>query len=70
VSVRVEGDTLLVDHPGAERQDWDIRSPFRVVSAGTTLRVTPRAPDETDVVVVWTPQGPVAWLPGATALVR
>lgn len=70
VAVHIDGAALIVTHRGATRQRWDIRSPFTVTTEGDTLRIVPTRPRRGLVVVVWTPDGPVAWVPGSSDLVR
>ncbi len=70
VTVALDGDTLRVDHPGAVRQDWEIRSPFTTTSVGTALVVVPKTTRATAMVVVWTSEGPVAWRPETGELIR
>jgi hypothetical protein len=70
VSVDVDGVSLVVRHHGAERQRWEIRSPFTVDADGPELRITPTGTRPGLVVVVWTPEGPVGWRPGSRELER
>lgn len=68
VIVDVDGVALAVRHDGADRQDWDLKSPFLVEDQGRTVRITPKRGRPGLYVVVWTQNGLVAWAPGSREL--
>lgn len=70
VIVDVDGVSLVVRHDGADRQDWELKSPFLVEDQGRSVRITPKRARPGLFVVVWTPTGLVAWAPGSRELTK
>ena len=67
VTFEAEPGLLRVRHAGGIRQRWDVRSPFQVENGDVLeVRGTPRR----DVVVIWAPDGLVAWVPRTGEVIR